>query len=524
MNQASQEALFQQTNLGLLQIRQLQINYYLTLNLNFGTQAALIGGFTFGVFTQNQKNENNADYFVNYFQDACWIASSACIACCVHVIVNTMLLQVVGPGLALHGPIGSMARATDGMEKEQGQIINAFIAMMVFFALATTLSFWVVMELQSAIGSTVVFIIGARYWYYYCRRIRLRFYWDKNDIRDRDSDDGEQFTGVPKGMKDRLILNYKGDKLEKEAKKLRKKSKHLDEEEEENLAYYDKHYSNGNHDHGDDNGLHESLLGDHHSTTTSGHGGGLRQRSKFATFFDKMTGGKVRSHSREKDLIAEKRRAAAAAAKLRRKLLGEKSIVMEGYMAMCKTTAAKGVVAGSRRQWERVYFTLNEEGEVNYYTDRKAFRTDPKNKVNARPWDLTEYYITVFNTAVMDGAGEDGDVDDNQSEVSQSVYGAGFENGGRSTDSSKKMRFQMTLISRDEIDDGESNALRRGSVHNNTVKIAARAVTNVGGSNSAFRRWILRCDTEEELHMWVNQLEETVPACFDIPRALLLEK
>eukprot|EP01034_Spumella_vulgaris_P037347 gene37347-46081_t len=82
MYKANQEALFQATNQGLVNIRQSEINYYLSVNSAIGTQAALIGGFTYTIT----------------------------VAASVHVIMNTMLLQILGPGLALNGPIGSMAR------------------------------------------------------------------------------------------------------------------------------------------------------------------------------------------------------------------------------------------------------------------------------------------------------------------------------------------------------------------------------------------------------------------------------
>ena len=54
MYKANQEALYQQTNQGLISIRNSEIQFYLVVNNTIGTQAALIGGFTYGVFTQNE--------------------------------------------------------------------------------------------------------------------------------------------------------------------------------------------------------------------------------------------------------------------------------------------------------------------------------------------------------------------------------------------------------------------------------------------------------------------------------------
>eukprot|EP00601_Ochromonadales_sp_CCMP2298_P033156 CAMPEP_0173353994 /NCGR_PEP_ID=MMETSP1144-20121109/16934_1 /TAXON_ID=483371 /ORGANISM="non described non described, Strain CCMP2298" /LENGTH=244 /DNA_ID=CAMNT_0014302485 /DNA_START=173 /DNA_END=904 /DNA_ORIENTATION=+ len=179
MNRANQQALFQATNQGLLHIRQSEINYYQSLNVAFGTQAALIGGFTYGIFTQNPVNDE-LGYSVEGILDVYWTVSSLTIALSVHVVLCTMLMQVLGPGLALNGPIGSVARATEGMRIEQKQIIVSFVAMMLTFAVSTVLSFWVVMSFAGALSSTACFVVASYYWWKYCERIWLRFYWDES--------------------------------------------------------------------------------------------------------------------------------------------------------------------------------------------------------------------------------------------------------------------------------------------------------------------------------------------------------
>lgn len=104
MNRANQSALFQQTNISLLSIRQQELNYYINMNITIGTQAALIGGFTYNIFTQNFYEKTT--YYGWLFQDICWVVSAGTIAASVHVIVTTTLVQILGPGLALHGPVG----------------------------------------------------------------------------------------------------------------------------------------------------------------------------------------------------------------------------------------------------------------------------------------------------------------------------------------------------------------------------------------------------------------------------------
>ncbi len=195
MYKANQEALFQATNQGLINIRQSEINYYLNVNSAIGTQAALIGGFTYGIFTQNTVN--TANYWATPCQTVYFIVTATTIAAAVHVIINTMLLQVLGPGLALNGPIGSMARATEGMQKEQTQVVWSFTLMIVCFATSTVLSFWVVMDLIASILSTVIFLVAARFWVVYSKRVYLRFYYNRTGKlttwtgRPEDEDDDE---------------------------------------------------------------------------------------------------------------------------------------------------------------------------------------------------------------------------------------------------------------------------------------------------------------------------------------------
>ncbi len=105
-------------------------------------------------------------------------ASAVTMALATHVILCTMLVQILGPGLALNGPIGSMAKATEGMKIEQKQIVRSFFLMMGSFSITTVLLFWVTMDFYSSIVSTAFFFFAARQWAFYCSRIRARFFWN----------------------------------------------------------------------------------------------------------------------------------------------------------------------------------------------------------------------------------------------------------------------------------------------------------------------------------------------------------
>lgn len=97
MIRAHQGMLNQQTNQGLLNIRQSEITYYTNLNTAFGTQAALIGGFTYGVFLGDHTGGNGND-FENTVQAIYWVVAAGTMVCAIFIILTTMFMHVLGPG------------------------------------------------------------------------------------------------------------------------------------------------------------------------------------------------------------------------------------------------------------------------------------------------------------------------------------------------------------------------------------------------------------------------------------------
>lgn len=194
MYKANQEVLIQSTNQGLINLRQAEINYYVSVNTTFGTQAALIGGFTYSIFLQNSPSGNT---WTSYTLSAYYMSASMTIASAVLVIVLTMQMQVMAPGLALHGPVGSMAKAAEGMRAEQGLLVKSFSVMMIAFTLSTLLAFWTVMDVYGATGSTIALGVCGYIWLLFSNRIMTRFAWDQklvlwDEFNDRSDEPGNE--------------------------------------------------------------------------------------------------------------------------------------------------------------------------------------------------------------------------------------------------------------------------------------------------------------------------------------------
>ncbi|RYG98827.1 hypothetical protein EON65_50960 [archaeon] len=119
MFKAEHERMFQEANQGIIEIRKSEIDFYLRVASALGTQAALVGGFAYLTFSQNLEAHYVYTYYVNTVY---YVAAGMTVAFAIHVMLNTMLIQILGPGLALNGPVGSMARAVEGMRIEQKQV------------------------------------------------------------------------------------------------------------------------------------------------------------------------------------------------------------------------------------------------------------------------------------------------------------------------------------------------------------------------------------------------------------------
>ena len=410
MNRANQNALFQQTNLGLLSIRQAELNYYVSLNIAFGTQAALIGGFTYGVFTQNQINED--EYYASTFMDIYWVISAGTIAASVHVIITTMCIQVLGPGLALHGPVGSMARSTQGMREEQKPVIASFIIMMILFSLSTILSFWSVMSFYSALAGTILFIVAGRYWYYYSERIYLRFFWDDNESRWQMRDDSEENPAFPDHPP---LPNPHTNPLHDQVFERRTSQRNDGTSDRTSFSDISK-----------DKGKKKSLIRAFRFPRTS-------SKRKQQTTTDSTTDnrnsaspipGNANSNRKEPD--------------------SKYQVMMEGYLLK------KGSYGGGefkKEPWERKYFTLNHGAQLYMYKTRQDYHNNSKQPIYHRPLNLHEFLIEIFNSEdpesmrglSMDSARSGMVMDEPDKRVSMGAT------------SDKKLRFQITLIPKENL-------------------------------------------------------------------------
>lgn len=93
----------------VLQIRQRELDFYVQNCLLVNMQATLLFGFSYAGFISVPPDAHSK------LKLAYILVTTAAMSCEVNAVVNTTLLSVLGPGLALRGKDGSMHQAIESM-------------------------------------------------------------------------------------------------------------------------------------------------------------------------------------------------------------------------------------------------------------------------------------------------------------------------------------------------------------------------------------------------------------------------
>eukprot|EP01035_Chromulina_nebulosa_P024403 gene24403-31767_t len=131
MLQANQNAVAHTANVNLVNLRNLEITYFYTFFLNFGTQSALVATIVYGTMSQ------------------------------VPALIASLYVSVYAQGKALRGPIGSMVNTVEGLLYEQKSVVFDFSLTILFLAFSTIGMFGIMMDSTCALICTVLTIFGS---------------------------------------------------------------------------------------------------------------------------------------------------------------------------------------------------------------------------------------------------------------------------------------------------------------------------------------------------------------------------
>jgi len=110
---ADKHRLENQTKVKLLAIRETELELYVQNCRQVGFVAAIIGGLAYFSFLYTKRD---------YYQEAHWFARvlyvtglTCTMSLALTIVLATTTIAMLGPGLALRGPDGSMNTAVDGI-------------------------------------------------------------------------------------------------------------------------------------------------------------------------------------------------------------------------------------------------------------------------------------------------------------------------------------------------------------------------------------------------------------------------
>lgn len=352
MIQASQRAVFQEANMNLINIRNIEVEYFRNFFTQFGTQCALMIGLIAGSISQapGLDNPSNAPYpwLVMY-----WIGSAGTVATAIHVLVCTVFIAVFGQGLAIRGPLGSMVTAVEGMIIEQQQVLFFYVLTVVFFAFQAVGLYWVMMDWISAIVSTIITFFAAIFWYHHSLRIYNRFYWNKEKVDWED-----EFQSPDEALRE-LYPELDASKYAGADSGAGKKKK----TQLERI-------------------LHTKTRPQFFDINTPGFG--FERKAAGGDVDDEpgVDSGGFRDHS------------GTTAAKDFR---DDDDIVIGGYMSIA-TPGNKRLFSTVKQPvtWERRYFIVKGT-HIFFYKDQNAYNENPTKPINRRPIDLEGYTLLAGN-------------------------------------------------------------------------------------------------------------------------------
>lgn len=507
MLKANQQALLQQTNIGLLNIRNMELNYYIFFYGSFSGQSALICGFVYSSVTQmgygggvpytmpvgNQfaaDDTPNQHGFRHYQKEykvglvifsLFWITSAVCILAALHNIFCSTLILTLGPGKALFGPVGSMLPANQGMREEMKHVVLSYVVMVGSFAVSTAISFWVVMDLTAAILCTFIVVIAARYWYFYSERIYNRFYYD--------------------GVWDEVHMSSDrafGDEATVGAEDLDDPMRQLDLEGIRRLELRAGAGSGA----GGGSGRTAKVEGQGKdaiplpSPSGGKNSAGMRMSPLWVSSSPAAPPPSAPSASPSSRLQPETQTGSLASRLIMRRadLTLKRNILMQGHMSK-KAAAAAGRwgLQFSLDEWKRRYFVLHANGDLWYYKSFSAFQSAPDKRLKERAVELGLYDVRTAQTKSKD-ADDDND-DDNDSDTASvtSATTSPVQRGGigGSSDSPSRTRPSLDIF----------------LVPN---EAAFKAMSMGHGSDGEWggqpRVWHFQLDKEKEHQEWVAAL------------------
>lgn len=175
---ADKRALETNLQVSLLKIREKELQFYTQNCIAIGTQAALLSGFAYNGIIQVDIPSDASDWLKTCYLCVTTMAMGFELI----AVLNSTLCSMLGPGLALRGPDGSMHRAVDGLMLEYRLTFLFFVMGLLAFHVSALLFAWLEFSWPVALAMTVALVTFVYGMWRYFKRIYKRFSLDREHM------------------------------------------------------------------------------------------------------------------------------------------------------------------------------------------------------------------------------------------------------------------------------------------------------------------------------------------------------
>lgn len=100
------------------------------------------------------------------------------------VVSQTTTLSVLGAGMALRGPDGSMMTATDGLYEERSSVFRVFAIGLALTVGSVTICVWLILHWEAALLCMLIVLYTCKTIWVNYKRVEHRFAFDENETVD----------------------------------------------------------------------------------------------------------------------------------------------------------------------------------------------------------------------------------------------------------------------------------------------------------------------------------------------------
>ena len=157
--------------------------------MTVGTQAAVLAGLDITMLIEFQPTplsdwHENHQLVARCLHVLYYTLITSAFGCNIRVVAQTTALSVLGAGLALRGPDGSMGTATDCLYEERRRVFTTFAAGLGLTLSALMVAVWLVLQWEAAAVCWLVAVYTLRAIVYNYHRIQYKLDFDERETVD----------------------------------------------------------------------------------------------------------------------------------------------------------------------------------------------------------------------------------------------------------------------------------------------------------------------------------------------------